>query len=65
MLGWSGQAQRQQSTRVVWEYKVVINPLDEQRLNELGAQGWELLQFDPGVRFGSGTNERYIFKRSK
>jgi hypothetical protein len=66
VVGWAGQTQRQQSTRVIWEYKVVLNSLDEQRLNELGAQGWELLQFDPGVRAGGGgTNESYTFKRSK
>jgi hypothetical protein len=66
IFGWAGQAQRQQSTRVVWEYKFVVNTLDEQRLNELGAQGWELVQFDPGVRGGGGaTNESYIFKRGK
>jgi hypothetical protein len=66
MLGWNGQAQKQQSVKVVWEYKVVLNHLDEQNLNELGRQGWELIQFDHGVRAGgSRTNESYIFKRSR
>jgi len=65
IVAWAGQAQRQQPMRVVWEYKFVVNSLDEQRLNELGAQGWELVQFDPGVRGGGSTNESYIFKRSK
>ena len=28
---------------MAWQYKVVFGELDETQLNELGAQGWELV----------------------
>ena len=75
LVGWNGYGQVQRSTnRPVWEYKVVgewygedgkprQSPLD---LNEYGAQGWELVQYDPGVRGGgASTAATYIFKRAK
>ena len=68
---WGGKAQTHQ--RKTWEYKVVVEQygaqpatLSEQRLNELGAEGWELV--DTRVvpsQHGGATLDRtdYHFKR--
>jgi hypothetical protein len=44
--GWSGYAQQQSSAKTRWDYLVLQGveiTVSEQRLNELGAQGWELV----------------------
>ena len=41
-----------------WEYKVVYGEMDEQLLNKLGTDGWELIVM-------TVTDYAYIFKRPK
>jgi hypothetical protein len=46
LAGWSGYAQPQNAAKTQWDYLVVQGveiTIREQRLNELGAQGWELV----------------------
>ncbi|HEX8708445.1 MAG TPA: DUF4177 domain-containing protein [Pyrinomonadaceae bacterium] len=71
LVGWTGYAQRQQRTgQTTWEYRVVYVPgarnLSERTMNELGAQGWELITFqainNEGVTIGAGN---YFFKRAR
>lgn len=61
--GWTAYAQRGRAKRGAWTYKAVtastVQP-DEKALNELGAQGWELV----GVTEVGGTTF-YFFKRPK
>lgn len=57
--GWAGYGQKQPSSRTVWEYKIV-NESDKVSLNDLGAQGWELVTVEMG-----GAQEVYYFKRAK
>lgn len=69
-MGYRSQA----SSKVAWEYKAIeINPfapgsggLEPQRtLNQLGTEGWELVQFtstDPVSNFTRGI---YFLKRAK
>lgn len=57
--GWAGYGQKQGSSRAAWEYKIV-NESDKVSLNELGAQGWELVTVGMG-----GAQEVYYFKRAK
>ena len=67
--GWSVYAQSKTDSTVrkaAWEYKIVYKFMTEQELNEFGAQGWELVQYDPGLRGGdSSTSESFLFKRAK
>jgi hypothetical protein len=67
LMGWTGRGQGSKIPRPVWEYKIVTNWLtNEADLNKLGAEGWELVQYDPGVRGGNASaNERYFFRRTK
>lgn len=71
---WGGRAQGPQ--RKTWEYKVMVEQygaqpakLSEQRINQLGAEGWELV--DTRVvtiqQAGGGTQYRtdYHFKRAR
>jgi len=57
----------QSTPRIVWEYKIIFdgNANNEKKLNELGAQGWELA----GIRVtdfnGQTTGAHYYFKRAK
>jgi len=58
--------QGQSTPRIVWEYKIIFdgNANNEKKLNELGAQGWELA----GIRVtvdGQTTGGHYYFKRPK
>ena len=57
--GWAGHGQKQGSSRPAWEYKIV-NESEKIPLNELGAQGWELVAVGMG-----GAEEVYYFKRAK
>jgi len=47
------------STRTQWEYKIVSES-EKVALNDLGAQGWELVAVTNG-----GAEEVYYFKRAK
>lgn len=63
-LGWRGYAQKGPSNPT-WEYKAYrAQYLSDQTLNELGAQGWELVSF---TAWGDATShsETAYFKRAK
>jgi hypothetical protein len=57
--GWVGYGQKQSPARTVWEYRIVSES-DKLSLNDLGAQGWELVTVEMG-----GAQEVYYFKRAK
>jgi hypothetical protein len=66
LFGWSMRGQG--SSKTVWEYKYVKvgdNNLAEKQLNELGAQGWELVTVVPrmseGINYDGGV---YYLKRA-
>ena len=66
VLGWSGHGQKAQPSRAsnlqTWEYKIA--QVDgEARLNELGAQGWELVGFE-GIEPGSHF-KNCVLKRAR
>jgi hypothetical protein len=50
-----------QSKQTVWEYKVLEANWDEKQLNNLGAEGWELVAVDAA----RGDYIRAFFKRRK
>lgn len=62
LFGWTQQGHS--SSNPLWEYKVVSfnlaehGPSVEKALNELGAQGWELVLYQQ-------SGDRYYFKRQK
>ena len=70
LVGWTGFGQRQRTPQQTWEYKVIYVPgarnLSEKAMNEMGAQGWELVTFqainNEGVTIGAGN---YFFKRAR
>jgi hypothetical protein len=59
IAGWTVYGQKQTAPRTVWEYKVVSES-DKISLNDMGAQGWELVTVEMG-----GAQEVYYFKRVK
>lgn len=60
LIGWTVYGQKQATpAKVTWEYKVV-SETEKISLNELGAQGWELVTVEMG-----GAQEVYYFKRMK
>jgi hypothetical protein len=62
LIGWTVYAQKPSPSpapKVAWEYKVV-SETDKISLNDLGAQGWELVTVEMG-----GAQEVYYFKRMK
>lgn len=72
LVGWTGFGQRPRGAagQPAWEYKVVYVPgarnLSEKAMNEMGAQGWELITFqainNEGGTIGAGN---YFFKRAR
>ena len=63
ILGWGNRSQA--SPRVVWEYKLIgADNNAERKMNELGADGWEFVQFTKD-HDTSGLNGNYFFRRSK
>jgi hypothetical protein len=63
------QVQTAQKPTTAWEYKIlpsVAIAKDEQKINELGAQGWELTFVVPTLANGTnyGRSDLY-FRRSK
>ena len=72
LVGWTGYGQRTQprALRTIWEYRVVYVPgvrnMSEKAMNDLGAQGWELVTFqainNEGGTIGAGN---YFFKRAR
>ena len=59
LIGWTVYGQKPAQPKVTWEYKVV-SETDKISLNDLGAQGWELVTVEMG-----GAQEVYYFKRAK
>ena len=66
---WRGQGQTEKAESVTYEYLVLYDPtetsaLDDgiKKLNELGAQGWELVGVSKSGGWGSA---RLYFKRAK
>jgi hypothetical protein len=64
LAGWTASGQRTRpAAQAEWEYKIVYVPgarmLSEKALNELGAQGWELITFQQlnqeGATIGAGN----------
>ncbi|MBD0373664.1 MAG: DUF4177 domain-containing protein [Pyrinomonadaceae bacterium] len=71
VAGWTVSGQRTRpAAQIEWEYKVVYVPgvrmMSEKALNDLGAQGWELVTFQQlnqeGVTIGAGN---FYMKRLK
>ena len=63
ILGWGNRSQA--SARVVWEYKIIgADNNAERKMNELGADGWEIVQFTKDHE-ASGLNGYLLFRRSK
>lgn len=71
LVGWTNQ--RRASSKAVWEHKILevypgtgnITPgvsKTERILNQLGAEGWELVQVEPGQYVGTGV---YYLKRAR
>lgn len=65
VTGWVGYSQRRSSARPAWEYKSVWAGQQgfrgDETLNELGAQGWELVSATTTESHGHS----YTFKRPK
>ena len=63
ILWWTNRSQA--SPRVVWEYKIIGTDSNAQhKMNELGADGWEFVQFTKDHET-SGLNGYLFFRRSK
>ena len=65
VAAWTAQGQKQNAAKVQWEYKIYALKMDEdlteERLNQLGAEGWELIPMRT-----EGVNKIYYhFKRQK
>lgn len=49
-----------------WEYKVEYHgTISEKKLNELGAEGWELVSTEISIKNGDSNVTSFYFKRSK
>ncbi|MDQ3652848.1 MAG: DUF4177 domain-containing protein [Acidobacteriota bacterium] len=64
LIGWTGYGQNRRQMSAAWEYKVVNNP-SEVSLNELGAQGWELVSIAAYGDPSTGYFNAAYFKRAK
>lgn len=49
-------------TTPAWEYRIEKDA-DEKRLNQVGAEGWELVTLDRGT--GSLSRSMFVFKRRR
>lgn len=77
LVGWNGFAQKSNAAaaRQTWEYKVVtaygttdVSPANTNKLNEMGAEGWELVSILSEESARSGATLRraeFYFKRAK
>lgn len=73
LLTWAGHARAQKTNtnngRKVWEYKVGVAPLNgippvQDQLNQLGAEGWELVAVE-NVSTTTPPAAMYYLKRAK
>ncbi|HLL70102.1 MAG TPA: hypothetical protein VK363_01640 [Pyrinomonadaceae bacterium] len=67
LSGWGG-GKAQSSARVNWEYKIVTKygvTADTGQLNQLGAEGWELVLREESGFERSQRRIDYYFKRAK
>ena len=65
-FGWSGNAQRRSAKPTTWEYKALRDQdLSDQTLNELGAQGWELVSVTAYGDLSTGHSQTAYLKRAK
>ena len=71
LLGWVGRgwSQKSNGSRKVWEYKVGAaalqgTPSVQDQLNQLGAEGWELVSVE-GVRTTIPPSAVYYLKRAR
>jgi hypothetical protein len=64
LVGWSAHAELQSSSKATraWEYTSREVQDNAEQLNELGAEGWELVAVDCTR---SSNTCRYVFKRAK
>ncbi len=68
LVGWTGFAQKSSPARQTWEYKEFRSPVGEKELNELGAQGWELVAVLENLSISAGSGygrPTYYLKRAK
>ena len=70
LAGWTSYAQKPSPAaggKVVWEYKTLhgSRALRDDQLNDMGAQGWELIAFDDGERGNGSFEGTYYFKRAR
>jgi len=59
VLGWTVYAQTRSRPKAVWEYRLIVAPTTGQ-VNELGAEGWEMVSFSVYA-----DNQYIYFKREK
>jgi hypothetical protein len=67
LFGWTIYAQKQNSTKVVWEYSVIFsynNAYLPGKLNELGNQGWEIVSVTETATT-DGRSATVYLKRAK
>lgn len=67
LAGWGG-GKAQSSARVNWEYKILTRyggAADAGQLNQLGAEGWELVLREEASFEKNSRRIDYYFKRAK
>lgn len=64
VVGWSGSAQKPGPSKATWEYATMRNP-DDARINEFGAQGWELVSVTFGCASEFNCSSLAYFKRAR
>ncbi len=75
LVGWTTPAQRTDPAKQTWEYKVVteygtndLPPVNQDKLNKMGDEGWELITILSKQSTRSGSQQvqaEYYFKRAK
>jgi len=64
-FGWSGYAQKRLA-KPTWEYKTLRDQnLSDLKLNELGAEGWELVSVTSYGDLTTGHSESAFLKRAR
>ncbi len=67
LAAFGSKGESQTASPVTWEYKIVHSggPIDEKKLDELGAQGWEMTGVRTNVFRSDTLNAIYYFKRPR